>query len=161
MNYFKKLSAAACMIFLFACGDAERTPKGIMPPDKMSAVLRDLTIAEAYGNNVSSDQPILFDSLRQEKIKVYSKQVLDLNHVTVKEFTTSYAWYEAHPDRLREVLNTVQADIMARKNKAPDMGEMSAPAAYRLRTIFPYAERAILLKANSDTIRPFIKRQKI
>ncbi len=160
MNYFKKLSAAACMIFLFACGDADRTPKGIMPPDKMTVVLRDLTIAEAYGNNVSSDQPIMFDSLRQEKIKLYSKQVLDLHHVSVKEFTTSYAWYEAHPDRLRDVLNKVQEDIVASKNKAPDMGEMSAPAAYRLRNIFPNAEKALLLSNGTDTIKPFIRHQK-
>ncbi|MBV7533283.1 DUF4296 domain-containing protein [Chitinophaga sp. sic0106] len=161
MHYIKKLSVVAFLVVLFACGDKDRIPGNIMKQEEMSAVLADLTIAEAYGNNlVMNNNPGSYDSLRQEKIKVYSKQVLDLHQVSVKDFYNSYTWYEQHPDKLTAVLNQVTANLTERKNKAPDMGELSAPVAYRLRTIFPNAEKAILLSANSDTTKPFIKRQK-
>lgn len=161
MHYFKKLSAVAFLVILFACGDKDRIPRDIMKPEEMSAVLADLTIAEAYGNNlVMNSNPQHYDSMRQEKVKVYSKQVLDLHHVSPKDFYNSYTWYEQHPDKLSAVLSQVTANLTERKNKAPDMGELSAPVAYRLRAIFPNAEKAILLSANSDTTKPFIKRQK-
>ncbi|MFB6455159.1 DUF4296 domain-containing protein [Chitinophaga sp. Hz27] len=156
----KKLSTAAIItLSLFACGDADRTPKGIMSPDDMKDVLVDLNIAEAYGNNMSYSNAATFDSLRQEKIKIYSKQVLDLHHISVKEFYTSYTWYEDHPDRMKAVMLTVQEEITKRKNKAPEMGEQSAPLKFRLRIIFPYAEKHLLVSDGTDTTKPFIRHQ--
>ncbi|WP_167015605.1 DUF4296 domain-containing protein [Chitinophaga sp. Cy-1792] len=155
----KKLSIAAIMISAAACGDADRTPKGILGPDEMKDILVDLNIAEAYGNNMPYTNAASFDSLRQEKIKIYSKQVLDLHHVSVKEFYTSYTWYEDHPDRLKAVMQQVQEDITKKKNKAPEMGDQSAPLKFRLRIIFPYAEKHLLVSDGTDTIKPFIRHQ--
>ena len=141
-----------------ACGEGDRVPREYIDKEKMSNILVDMTIADAYSNEMSAETLRLPDSLRQEKVKVFYKQILDLHHITVKDFTTSYAWYESHPDRMKEMFELVQASITARKNKLGNPIEENAPLMFRLKSFFPNAENVILVP-KSDTTRPFVKRQ--
>ncbi|MGN7820287.1 DUF4296 domain-containing protein [Chitinophaga sp. 22536] len=156
-NRFKAL-VAGFVLLMAACGDPGNVPKEYIQKDKMSRILVDMTLADAYSNEVSALTTPLPDSVRQEKIKVYYKQILDLHKVSVKDFMASYNWYESHPDRMKDVFEKVQADIAARKNKLGNPAEENAPVRFRLKSFFPNAEKAFLLPA-SDTVRPFIKRQ--
>ncbi|WP_223151799.1 DUF4296 domain-containing protein [Chitinophaga qingshengii] len=141
-----------------ACSDPTAVPKEYLQKDKMSKILADMTMADAYGNEVSAMTAPMPDSVRQEKVKIYYKQILDLHKVSVKDFMASYNWYESHPDRMKEVFEKVQADIANRKNKLGNPVDENAPVMFRLKGLFPYADKAILLHT-SDTVRPFIKRQ--
>lgn len=156
----KSISALiTAVIFLaVACGEGDRVPGEYIDKEKMSGILVDMTIADAYSNEMSAETLRLPDSLRQEKVKVFYKQILDLHKVTVKDFTTSYAWYESHPDRMKEMFELVQASITARKNKLGNPIEENAPLMFRLKSFFPNAEHVILVP-KSDTTRPFVKRQ--
>ncbi|CAL1516589.1 DUF4296 domain-containing protein [Chitinophaga sp. MM2321] len=145
------------LLFLFSCGEGDSVPRNIIGKEKMSAILVDMTLADAYSNELMVQALRLPDSLRQEKVKVFYKQILDLHKVSIKEFTTSYAYYESHPDKLRDVFQVVQADISARKNKLGNPIDENAPLLFRLKSIFPYAEKVIALP-RTDTIRPFVKR---
>jgi len=156
-NRFKAL-VAGFVFLMAACGDPGNVPKEYIQKDKMSKILVDMTLADAYGNEVSALTTPLPDSVRLEKVKIYYKQILDLHHVSVKEFMTSYNWYESHPDRMKDVFEKVQADIANRKNKLGNPVEENAPVRHRLKSFFPNADKAFLLPA-SDTVRPFIKRQ--
>ncbi|NSL88515.1 DUF4296 domain-containing protein [Chitinophaga sp. Mgbs1] len=151
--------AAVIIWFLTACGDGDRIPKEYIDKQKMTAILVDMSVADAYGNDITQDNMRVPDSIRQEKVKVLYKQVLDLHKVDAKTFMTSYTYYENHPDRMKEVFEMVQADLTARKAKLGEPGSESAPLMHRLKIIFPYAEKAIAIPTNTDTVRPFVKRQ--
>ncbi|SKA00835.1 protein of unknown function [Chitinophaga eiseniae] len=157
-NRFKALVTG--FIFLMAaCGDPGNVPKEYIQKNKMSKILVDMTLADAYGNEVSAlTAGAVTDSVRQENVKIYYKQILDLHQVSVKDFMASYNWYESHPDRMKDVFEKVQADIANRKNKLGNPVEENAPVKFRMKSFFPNADKAFLLPA-SDTVRPFIKRQ--
>jgi hypothetical protein len=129
-----------------------------MSKEEMSAILRDMSIADSYGNEqIMNNFHTINDSLRQNTQKVYYKQILDLHKVTVPQFMESYQYYEAHPNRLKEVLQMVQADLEARKQRLGDPVDENAPVRFRLRNIFPKADSVMLLP-KSDTVIPFVKR---
>ncbi|MDQ0107799.1 hypothetical protein J2T02_002920 [Chitinophaga terrae (ex Kim and Jung 2007)] len=157
-NILKYAIVALAGVLLFACGDGENVPKKYMSKEEMSAILRDMSIADSYGNEqIMNNFHIINDSLRQNTQKVYYKQVLDLHKVTVPQFMESYQYYEAHPNRLKEVLQMVQADLEARKQRLGDPVDENAPVRFRLRNIFPNAD-SIMLLPKSDTVIPFVKR---
>lgn len=156
----KSTTLAFFVLFLFACGDGDNVPSKYMSKEKMSSILEDMSIADAFSN----EQPLTtayspnYDSVRQEKVKIYYKQILDIHKVTVKEFMESYKYYESHPSRLKEVLQIVQADIAAKKQRLGNPIDENAPLRFRVKSLFPYAD-SVLLLPKADTIRPFVKRQ--
>lgn len=157
----KSATLALFVLFLFACGDGDNVPSKYMSKEKMSSILEDMSIADAYSN----EQPFTttfspnYDSVRQEKVKIYYKQILDIHKVTVKEFMDSYKYYESHPSRLKEVLQIVQADVAAKKQRLGNPMDENAPLRFRVKSLFPYAD-SVLLLPKADTIRPFVKRQR-
>jgi hypothetical protein len=160
-NLIKKATTLVLLVlFLFACGDGDNVPKKYLSKEKMTSILEDMSIADAYSNEQQMQITYSpnFDSLRQEKVKIYYKQILDLHKVSVKEFMESYKYYESHPNRLKEVLQMVQADIAAKKQKLGNPIEENAPLRFRVKTLFPYAD-SVLLLPKADTMRPFVKRQ--
>ncbi|RFS24552.1 DUF4296 domain-containing protein [Chitinophaga silvatica] len=157
-NILKYASVALLGLLLFACGDGENVPRQYLSKKEMSGILRDMAIADAYSNEqMMSTFHTFSDSLRQNTLKVYYKQILDLHKVTVPEFMTSYRYYESHPDRLKEVLQMVQDDITARKDKLGSLADENAPVRFRIKNMVPIADSLILLP-KTDTVIPFIKR---
>ncbi|PSL50127.1 uncharacterized protein DUF4296 [Chitinophaga niastensis] len=159
-NITKLTALAVLLLFLFACGDGDNVPRNIIPKQKMSAILADMSMADAYSNEVQMEAVHLpsSDSLRQEKVKILYKQILDLHKVSVTEFMSSYKYYESHPNRMKEVFQLVQSDISGRKSKLGNPIDENAPIRFRAKALFPYADSVILLP-KTDTIRPFVKRQ--
>lgn len=156
----KSTTLALLVLFLFACGDGDKVPSRYLSKEKMSSILEEMSIADAYSNEQQMQLTYSpnFDSLRQQKVKIYYKQILDLHKVSVQEFMDSYKFYESHPSRLKEVLQTVQTNISAKKTRLGNPVDENAPLRFRLKSIFPYADSVMLLP-KSDTIRPFVKRQ--
>lgn len=157
----KSTTLALFVLFLFSCGDGDNVPSKYMSKEKMSSILEDMSIADAYSNELqlSATYSPNYDSVRQEKVKIYYKQILDIHKVTVKEFMESYKYYESHPSRLKEVLQIVQTDVAAKKQRLGNPIEENAPLRFRVKSLFPYAD-SVLLLPKADTIRPFVKRQR-
>ncbi|MFY0252353.1 DUF4296 domain-containing protein [Chitinophaga sp. 30R24] len=161
MNQISKYTALGLIVLLlFACGEGENVPSKYLSKEKMSSIMVDMSLADAYSNELLVQQPYTpaADSLRQERVKVYYRQVLDLHKVSVKEFMESYRYYEAHPNRLKDVLELVQSNLAVRKLQLGNPMDENAPVRFRVKSIFPYAD-SVLLLPKSDTIRPFVKRQ--
>lgn len=156
----KYAALALLVLFLSACGDGDKVPRKYLSKETMTGILVDMSIADAYSNEQQMQVTYTpnFDSLRQEKVKIYYKQILDLHKVSVKEFMESYRYYESHPNRLKEVFQMVQTDIASRKQRLPNQVDENAPLRFRMKSIFPYAD-SVLLLPKVDTVRPFIKRQ--
>lgn len=147
------------VLFLFACGDGDKVPGQYISKETMSSILEDMAMADAYSSEYQSGSySPNYDSIRQEKVKIYYKQILDLHKVSVKEFMESYRYYESHPSRLKEALQMAQTNIAAKKQRLGSPVDENAPVRYRLRNIFPYAD-SVLLLPRMDTLRPFVKRQ--
>jgi len=151
---------ALLVLFLFACGEGDQVPSKYLSKETMSSILEDMSIADAYGNEQQAQIAFSpnFDSIRQERVKIYYKQILDLHKVSVKEFMESYKYYESHPSRLKEVLQLVQADLAVKKQRLGNPIDENAPLRFRMKSIFPYAD-SVLLLPKADTIKPFVKRQ--
>lgn len=118
----RKTAGVFLLSLLFACGEANRVPKGVMPKDKMRDVLLDMNYAEVYGREQGMDTVKIADSVREANVKKYYVQILQMHGVTREEFQYSYKYYEYHPDRLDEIYKEMQ-DIVKRKRDVMDSVE--------------------------------------
>ncbi|MGF6846277.1 hypothetical protein QFZ51_001512 [Chitinophaga sp. W3I9] len=90
MNMMMKYASLALLVvFLVACANSDQVPGKYISKEHMAGILVDMSIADAYSNEQQMQVTYTpnFDSLRQEKVKVYYKQILDLHKVSVKEFS--------------------------------------------------------------------------
>lgn len=118
-------------IFLFslllACGQADRVPDGVLPKDKMRDVLLDMNFADVYGRE-QMDTIRIADSIRDQNVKRYYVQILQIHDITREEFMHSYRYYEGHPDKLEEVYKAMQK-VVQQKKDALDYKERMKMAA--------------------------------
>lgn len=104
---------------LVACGEAERTPGGVLSKEKMRDVLLDMNYAEVYGREQGADTVRMADSVREANVKKYYVQILQLHGISREAFQRSYKFYETHPDRLEEIYQEM-LEIVKRKREAID-----------------------------------------
>lgn len=84
-----------------ACSDNKKVPGGILPQDKMVALLWDMTQADQYANlYLVKDSAKI--NLKTETLRLY-EAVFRLHHTTREEFSKSYRYYLDHPE-LNQVL---------------------------------------------------------
>lgn len=100
----RKISGVILCCLLFACGEADTVPDGLIGKQKMAAILFDMNLADTYGREPMDTVP-LTEALRESNVKTYYAQVLQLHKVSSAEFMKSYRFYESHPTRLQEVFN--------------------------------------------------------
>jgi hypothetical protein len=87
-----------------SCG--HRTPGGILPPEKMEKVLYDYLSADIYVNEFMS----LDSSLSPERESARLQKKVFLKHgISKAEFYRSYDYYMKHPDRMKEVVDSITA----------------------------------------------------
>ncbi|WP_119078578.1 DUF4296 domain-containing protein [Chitinophaga alhagiae] len=115
MMNLRKTVGVLLFSVLLACGQADRTPKGVLPPEKMRDILLDMNYAEVYGRDQGVDTVHIADSVREQHIKRYYVQILQLHNVTKDEFLNSYRFYELHSDRLEEIYKQMQAIVQRRR----------------------------------------------
>lgn len=141
-----------------ACGQGDKVPDNVLSKEKMSAILLDMNLADAYSYDITPMRGMpVPDSIRQLKVKEYYRQILDLHHISVKDFMSSYRYYEAHANRLKEVYDMMQAEITRQKNVA-EGEERRQRYAEDPGAFFPYPKNTVISK-KQDTIFPFLKRK--
>jgi hypothetical protein len=91
------------LILFFSCTQKTKIPDAILPPDKMEKLLMDMLRAEEFLNQRQPDSAIV-DSFN--RIKLY-QSVLALHKTTKEDFKKSFTFYEAHPDLLKVVLDSM------------------------------------------------------
>ena len=94
------------LILLVSCTQKTKIPDTILPPDKMEKVLMDMLRAEEFLNQRQSDSAIA-DSFN--RVKLY-QSVLTLHKTTKENFKKSFTFYEAHPDWLKVVLDSMHSE---------------------------------------------------
>jgi hypothetical protein len=99
------------MVMLAACKHHERVPKSYIQPEEMKQILLDMQAAQAYVDNMP------YDSLhpRQEKLKYYYQQILELYHLNHQQFMRSYEYYVMHPIIMKMVYDSLLSDVQRRQ----------------------------------------------
>ena len=91
---------------LFSCRNDEEIPAGVLSKEKMEDLMLDLARADQY---VSGFKPT--DSTHDQKaetIKVY-QEVFLLHRTTKQDFEKSLAYYQARPEILKVMFDTLNA----------------------------------------------------
>jgi hypothetical protein len=98
---------------LYSCTDRESVPPGIIKPDSMQAILKDVVAADLFAT-----QYLLKDSLRKDSVhrnvKLETLQLYEtifkLHRVTKDEFRKSMDFYASRPDLEKQMFDSLSAD---------------------------------------------------
>ena len=88
---------------LFSCGEKEKTvaiPSGILPQEKMAAVLTDIHIAEAEANLGAPPDSAL-------KTPISFHKIFEKDSVSKKQYEESLSFYVDHPELLDSIYTHV------------------------------------------------------
>ncbi len=101
-------------LFAGSCSDKKKIPNGVLPPEKMQAVLTDILIADA----LNSERIVKDSTLKwpNENASGFLK-VFQLHHTTKNEFNRSYNFYLKRPDLFKVITDSVSS-VINRKNLA-------------------------------------------
>lgn len=109
-----------CLVALTSCGNNNKTPSGILKPDKMQAVLWDVIKADAF-----TAEFIKKDSSKnavEENLKL--QQVIFAIHHTSKDvFYKSYDYYKTNTPVLKVMLDSIIARAGRDKYVKPPQAE--------------------------------------
>jgi hypothetical protein len=93
------------IIFFIACSNKNKVPKGILPKDKMEAIIWDMTrTGEFLTNYVFKDSTIN----KTAKSLEWFDKVYSFHHVTKDEFEKSYEYYKKHPALLKQIVDSLE-----------------------------------------------------
>ena len=92
------------IILFTSCASDSETPKGIITPDKMQAVLWDIIKANAFTNEF-----IKKDSSKNlsEENKRLQEQVFAIHKVTKADFYNSYDYYKSNTPLFKKMLDSM------------------------------------------------------
>jgi hypothetical protein len=91
-------------------------PDDIIPPEKIQPIIFDLLRADEYVNNFLLGDTLL--KREKEAVKLY-EQVFLIHKVSSVDFYKSYKYYQAHPDKNKVLLDSLNA-FVNRKRGIPD-----------------------------------------
>jgi hypothetical protein len=153
-----RIAIVSLLLLTMACGQADRVPEGVLSKEDMRDVLIDMNFADAYSGDTGGGNTPTPDSIRQQRLKVYFAQVLQLHKLTPEQFNKSYAFYESHPDRMKQVYEMMRDVVMAEKNSSESDSRVKE-YINNPKALLPFGEN-VLISNVSDTIIPFVKKNK-
>ncbi len=118
----KKLFFVWVAVSVLACSGGDAVPKGILPKQKMQAVLWDLLKTGEYFDGFVFNQDTTGMD-RNAKVREWYDNVYRLHQVSRRDFEKSYAYYRSHPALMKEVLDSIN-----KKQATPPPPPPVAPA---------------------------------
>jgi hypothetical protein len=117
-----RLLFLCCFVIFFSC--REKYPKGILPPEKMQAIYYDMMKADELSiiYRVSDSS-----FMKEKKHEAYYLTVLRTHNISKEDFTRSQEYYEAHPELLKVVFDSLHKDLERIQNM-PDTTLKQIPA---------------------------------
>lgn len=94
-----------CLVFISCSNDNDKSGV-IIEKDKMTEVIRDITLAETYVDlYLKKDTLVNKDTLLKREIE----KVLAIHKIDVKTFSASYRYYKNQPDLFKVVVDSASA----------------------------------------------------
>ncbi|MEO8770993.1 MAG: DUF4296 domain-containing protein [Ferruginibacter sp.] len=104
------LFAVTIIILFFSCSRKKKLPEGILEPQKMQNVFWDYIRADVYTKDIMKKDSTINDTT--ENIKLQNK-IFSFYKIDRTDFYKSYDYYEAHPDLMNVLMDT----ILAKQNR--------------------------------------------
>ncbi|MGH2644769.1 MAG: DUF4296 domain-containing protein, partial [Chitinophagaceae bacterium] len=95
--------------WLAACSRQNSIPRSVIGINKMSSILMDMQLAEAFNNTGLADTNRKVNP--QHQLKVFYAQILMLHHTDTATFFRSYHFYEQHPDLIKKIYGIMTVNI--------------------------------------------------
>ncbi|MGN6399712.1 MAG: DUF4296 domain-containing protein [Flavisolibacter sp.] len=93
----------ACLLLISCSGS--KVPKDVLPPQKMQAVLWDAMLADEMADYyVRKDSSL---NTLSKHVELY-QQIFFIHKISKDDFKKSLHYYEAHPDLLRPIFDSLQ-----------------------------------------------------
>ena len=92
--------------FLWSCSGKNKVPAEIIQPDKMQNILWDVMRAQALSTEIARKDSSINEIA---ETKVLTQKVFEIHNITSTSFTRSYSWYTNHPDIMRIVFDSLNA----------------------------------------------------
>ena len=122
------LLICSCSLVLWACTGKENIPEGVLPEKKMQVLLWDIMRADQFLANFVFSRDTSLDK-KEESIKLYSR-IFRVHDVTKEDFQQSMAYYSAHPELLKILMDSVSA-LSLRQPAAPPDTTMAQPPVWK------------------------------
>lgn len=107
MRTYKSLFFCA-LLFLTACGGSDQVPSGILPKDRMTAVLVQVHIIDGKMYNISQIPDTLYKHGTGHYLAMFKKYGTD-----TAQFAKSFKYYTGHPEKLDEIYDDVVKRMQA------------------------------------------------
>ena len=92
------------LFFFVACEDKNKLPEGVMPKEKMQAVLWDFIEADAFSKKFVKKDTALKDTIVNIELQ---QQIFSLYKIDRSIFEKSYTYYSAHTDLMKAILDSM------------------------------------------------------
>lgn len=103
-----KLRYWACLIMFFlvvSCSDEDELPKGIIPVNRMKAIMFDVISAQEMAQLANAKDT---NAVKQKTFELY-QQVFDIYKISKDDFFKSFNYYEGHPNQLKILSDSLSA----------------------------------------------------
>ena len=140
-------------VLFTSCIDKTKVPSGVLPHEKMEAVMWDVIQSEQYSNSYLTKDSAKLD-LKLENLKLYDA-VFRLHHVSREEFTKSYQYYMSRAD-----LSETLFDSLLQKGNRLRTESYSRPHPYVAPTPTPPAPGAPVPNTPNHTAPPATQKAK-
>lgn len=97
-----------CIGVLSQCSPKQELPEGVLPREKMIAVLLDFQLAEAAVAEMRNEQGDV-----EYYTQLYYQSVLQIHNITPEQFRLSVAWYKDHMEDMEKVYEEVLTRLSA------------------------------------------------
>ena len=102
----KNILSLVMFTLLWSCSEKNKIPSEIIQPNEMQNILWDVMRAQALSTEIARKDSNINEIA---ETKVLTQKVFEIHNISSKAFTLSYNWYTNHPDVMRIVFDSLNA----------------------------------------------------
>jgi hypothetical protein len=102
----KNILTLIIFTMLWSCSGKNKIPSEIIQPNEMQNILWDVMRAQALSTEIARRDSTLNEVT---ETKVLTQKVFEIHNISSTAFTLSYNWYTNHPDVMRIVFDSLNA----------------------------------------------------
>jgi hypothetical protein len=91
---------------LFSCSGKNNIPEEIIQPEKMKNILWDVIRAQELSSEMARKDSAINEVA---ETKMLTQKVFEIHNITSSAFDQSYSWYTSHPEMMRTIFDSINA----------------------------------------------------
>lgn len=102
----KNILSFVIFTLLWSCSEKNKIPAKIIQPNEMQNILWDVMRAQALSNEIARKDSSINEIA---ETKVLTQRVFEIHNITSTAFSRSYSWYTNHPDIMKIIFDSLNA----------------------------------------------------